>query len=65
MYTVFHRTWWKPSAAWPGGLQPGAGKKKVIARNVPNETEARRLCKEWNANHKPGKLADKAEYEET
>jgi hypothetical protein len=62
-YTVFTRTWWKHNSAWPNGLEPGVGKKTRIARNV-SETEARQICQQYNATHKPGKLSRKAEYEQ-
>ena len=60
---VFTRTFWKENADWPNGLEPAMGRKTYIARNVPEE-EARAICKDWNATHKPGRLSRKAEYEE-
>jgi hypothetical protein len=62
-YTVFTRTWWRHNPAWPNGLEPGAGRKTRIARNL-SEREAIKLCAEWNASHKPGKLSRKAEFEQ-
>jgi hypothetical protein len=65
MYRVFHRRWWRNNPAWPNGREPdGGAKKSIIARNVATEDEARAICAAWNATHKPGKLSDKAEYEE-
>lgn len=64
MYRVFHRTWWRRNPKWPGGREPGAGRQYTIRRNVPTEAEAQQLCREWNANHDPGPLSDKAEYDE-
>jgi hypothetical protein len=61
-YTVFHRTWWIENPSWPNGLEPGAGRKHVIARNVSLE-EALELCREYNSTHKPGRLSRKAEFE--
>lgn len=62
-YTVFHRTWWRRNPDWPGGREPGVGKRHFIAK-VWSEEEARQLCREWNQSHDPGLLSDKAEYEE-
>ena len=64
MYHVFHRTWWRRNPSWPGGREPGAGKRATIQRNVATEAEARAICQQWNAAHKPGPLSRKAEYEE-
>jgi len=63
-YSVFHRTWWTRNPAWPGGREPGAGKRHYIEHHVETEKEAQAICREWNANHEPGFLSDKAEYEE-
>ena len=63
-YRVFTRTWWRYNPSWPNGLEPGAGRKTTINKRVSTEEEARNICKVWNANHKPGKLSRKAEYEE-
>jgi hypothetical protein len=62
-FDVFHRTWWKPNPSWPNGREPGAGTKHYLARGV-SEQEARELCREWNDEHDPGPLSDKAEYED-
>jgi hypothetical protein len=64
MYYVFTRTWWKRNPDWPGGREPGAGRKTTLARNVPTETEARAICKRYNDSHDPGFLSRKAEYQE-
>ena len=63
MFTVFTRTWWKENKSWPNGLEPHAGKRRTIA-TVYSEREAQRICKEWNAEHKPGRLSRKAEFME-
>lgn len=63
-FSVFHRTWWKENKAWPGGKEPGAGEKHYIARYVPTADMAREICEEWNKQHDPGFLSDKAEFEE-
>lgn len=63
MFHVFHRTWWVESPGWPNGLEPEAGEKHTIDE-VETEAEARALCQEWNAENDPGRLSDKAEYEE-
>jgi hypothetical protein len=62
-YTVFTRTWWRHNPAWPNGLEPGAGKKTRIAKNV-SLAEAMRIAKTYNDTHKPGKLSRKAEFEQ-
>ena len=60
---MFHQTWWVENPSWPNGLEPCLGRRKPIAK-VETEEEARELCREWNRTHKPGRLSDKAEYEE-
>jgi hypothetical protein len=62
-FTVFHRTWWRENPEWPDGLEPHAGKRTIIARNIETESEAREICRKWNATHKPGRLSRKAEFE--
>jgi len=62
-YDVFTRTWWRENPAWPNGLEPCAGEKHYLARDV-SEVEARETCAEYRAEHEPGRLALKAEYEE-
>lgn len=62
-YRVFHRTWWRKNPAYPGGREPGAGRKTTICARVETEEEARSICKVWNASHDPGPLSHKAEYE--
>lgn len=64
MYRVFTRTWWRRNPSWPGGREPGAGRKTTIRRNVPTEADARASCRAWNDSHDPGPLSRKAEYEE-
>lgn len=62
-YNVFHRTWWRPNPSWPGGREPGVGESHYLAKGV-SYSVARQMCKEWNAEHEPGLLSDKAEFEE-
>ena len=62
-FHVFHRTWWRANPDWPGGLEPEAGPKTTIARNIATAERAREICAEWNAAHDPGRLSDKAEFE--
>jgi hypothetical protein len=62
-YTVFTRTWWRNNPSWPNGREPGAGRKTRIARNL-SESEAISLCRQWNTDHKPGRLSRKAEFEQ-
>ena len=64
MYKVFTRTWWKENPEWPDGLEPGPGHKCTIARNISTEEEARRIARNYNDTHDPGRLSKKAEYEE-
>ena len=61
-YRVFHRVWWKENPAYPNSLEPHAGRKTTI-RIVDSVSEARAMCKVWNANHNPGKYSRKAEFE--
>jgi len=63
-YRIFTRIWWRNNPSWPNGLEPFAGPKHTLISRVATEAEARRICQEWNATHKPGRLARKAEYEE-
>jgi hypothetical protein len=60
-YTVFIRTWWKENPEWPNGLEPHAGTKHHIAKNL-SLREAIAMCSEWNVTHKPGRLSRKAEF---
>lgn len=60
-YTVFTRTWWRVNKAWPRGLEPHAGRRHTLRRNLSLE-EARTLCASWNTENKPGKLSRKAEF---
>ena len=61
LYDVFTRTWWKENPEWPNGLEPRAGPKMHIAKNL-SLREAVAMCSEWNATHKPGRLSRKAEF---
>ena len=66
MYSVFVRDWWKDNPAWPNGLEPaGDSPKRYLARDVATVEEARKLAKEYNTKHKPGRYSRKAEFEET
>lgn len=60
-YSTFTRTWWRNNPSWPNGLEPCPGKRRTHARNLSYE-EARRMCQEWNATHKPGRLSRKMEF---
>jgi len=62
-YDVFVRTWWRNNPEWPNGLEPCAGPKKYIARKVSRE-DALAICRQYAAEHKPGRLSRKAEFEE-
>jgi hypothetical protein len=61
-FRIFTRTWWVVNADWPGGREPGAGRKRTIGY-AATEREAQIQCNAWNAENKPGKLSRKAEYE--
>lgn len=61
MFTCFHRTWWKKNKNWPGGREPGAGRKTFICTASTLE-EARAICTQWNDAHNPGPLLRKAEF---
>ena len=61
-YNVFHRTWWKRNKSYPDGREPYPGKKYYIAKGVSYNI-AREICDEWNSEHDPGFLSDKAEFE--
>ena len=63
MYEIFHRTWWQPNPSWPDGREPGVGEPHHIGW-ADSEEEARQMCREWNSEHEPGHLSDKAEYSE-
>jgi hypothetical protein len=63
MYDVFIRNWWKWEYTQFGKrLIPHAGRKTYIKKNVTEES-ARDICRVYNANHNPGVLSRKAEYE--
>jgi hypothetical protein len=64
MFYCFTRTWWRRNPSWPGGREPGAGKKHTLARNVKTEAEAQAICRRYNDSHDPGFLSRKAEYDE-
>ena len=63
MYRVFTRTWWKNNPEYPDGLEPEMGKKHGLKR-FQTEEEARAYAVEWNRTHNPGRLSNKAEYED-
>lgn len=62
LYRVFTRTWWRYNKAYPGGKEPHMGRKTTI-RWANTYEEAQDICRVWNANHKPGPLSRKAEFE--
>jgi hypothetical protein len=68
-YDVFTRTWWRrnPGHGWPRDLEPGAGRKRYIARRVTLE-EARAIAQAWNFDRYGdlhGDPAAKAAYDRT
>jgi hypothetical protein len=64
MYYVFVRDWWKDNPEWPNGLEPCPGPEEVIEKYIQTEEEARRIAKEYNKTHAPGRLSRKAEFAE-
>jgi hypothetical protein len=63
-YSVFTRTWWKENPKYPNGLEPDSqGRKHYLERGLKTEDEARRVAKEYNRTHAPGRLSKKAEFE--
>lgn len=63
-YRCFTRTWWRSNPKWPNGLEPHPG-RRTYAGHPANltEDEARRYCRNWNAEHKPGRFSRKCEFE--
>lgn len=66
-FRVFVRNWWRRATpgdpGYPSALVPNpSARRHTIARHM-TEAEARALCAEWNATHRPGPLSRKAEYE--
>ena len=63
MYDVFIRKWYKwEYRAGNKVLIPHAGRKTYIQKNVTQEA-ALDICRVYNANHNPGMLSRKCEYE--
>lgn len=63
MYRTFTRTFWRENPAWPNGLEPCAGPRHYHD-DYDTMEEAREACREWNAEHDPGRLSRKMEFEE-
>ncbi len=61
-YYAFARTWWVENPSWPNGLEPCAGKRRTLKRNL-TYSEAQEFCRQWNAKHKPGRLSRKCEFD--
>lgn len=62
LFKVFHRTWWSHDED-TNGLKPDLGRRHSLGE-VETEQEARKMCQEYNSTHSPGRLVDRAEYEE-
>ena len=60
MYKVFVRNWWRLDNL--GKLVPDPSARKTTLDYAESEDEARRMCKEYNDTHNPGKFSRKAEY---
>lgn len=63
-YVIFHRRWWKHNSEWPDGLEPTPSRPQFIKEVVGDVETARAACREWQAGHPPGRLSDKAEFQE-
>ena len=63
MFVTFTRTWYRPNKAWPGGLEPHAGRRHYTGHTYGEESAARAACREWSDSHDPGRLSRKMEYE--
>lgn len=62
IYRIFTRNWWRNNPDWPDGLEPDASGPQRTIGWADTEDEAREMCVQWNATHKPGRLSRKAEY---
>lgn len=70
-YRVFVRNWWRWEYTTPGAYGtaphkhkvPDPGARKTTLATRCTETEARSICENYAASHKPGPLSRKAEYE--
>ena len=62
LYRCFVRNWWINNSDWPDGLEPGPGPSRFLAW-ASTIDEAQRICKAYNADHSPGRLSRKAEFE--
>lgn len=60
-YTVFVRNWWRIEN---GKRVPDPGARRHTLGTFDTEDEARAACAEYRAEHEPGELSRKAEYEE-
>jgi hypothetical protein len=64
-YRVFVRNWWRWDTIDSTGqrrLAPDPGARKTTLATGCTYEEARRLCEEYAASHKPGPLSRKAEF---
>jgi hypothetical protein len=65
-YSVFVRDWWRRpgpgEAAYQGRVPYPGAPRRTIARRMTYD-EARAMCQEYNATHKPGWRSRKAEFE--
>jgi len=60
-YKVFVRDWWRMEN---GVRVPNPGARKHTLATRLSYDEAREMCREYNATHKPGILSRKAEFDE-
>lgn len=61
-YKIFVRNWWKINPNWPDRREPDPRARKKTIAYASSEEEARKICREYNDSHNPGKLSRKAEY---
>lgn len=62
MFTVFRRNWYQYDSK--GRVVPDSSASKYFITECETESEARKICKEYNENNEPGELSHKAEYME-
>lgn len=60
-YRIFKRAWWRKDSA--GKIVPNPGARKTTLMYVNTEEEARKYCREYNAENPCDWRSIKAEYE--
>jgi hypothetical protein len=59
-YNVFVRNWWRMER---GRRVPDPGARKTYLRKHVTYEDARAICEAYKAEHDPGQLSRKAEFE--